>query len=76
VQRIRTAEETSRAEHRAIRPGEVQTACQQACPTSAIQFGLLEHGGPLVAARHDARRYDALGNLGTRPRTTYLARNK
>ncbi len=77
VQRIRGAEETARAEHRDIQPGEVVTACQAACPTGAIQFGLLEHDDtPLARMRRDPRRYEALGDLGTRPRTQYLARVK
>ena len=77
VQRIRGAEERAHIEHRDLRPGEVVTACQQACPTGAIQFGRLEHTGtPLARMRRDPRRYDALGELGARPRTQYLAKVK
>jgi molybdopterin-containing oxidoreductase family iron-sulfur binding subunit len=77
VQRIRGAEENARAEHRDLEPGEVVTACQAACPTGAIQFGMLEHDDtPLARMRRDPRRYEALGPLGTRPRTQYLARVK
>jgi molybdopterin-containing oxidoreductase family iron-sulfur binding subunit len=75
VQRIRGAEIRSHVEHRDIRPGEVQTACQQACPTGAIQFGPLEHTDmPVAIGRRDPRMYSALFELGTRPRTRYLAR--
>jgi molybdopterin-containing oxidoreductase family iron-sulfur binding subunit len=75
VQRIRGAEHVALVEDRDIHPGEVVTACQRACPTGAIAFGLLEHAGtPLDRARRDPRRYSALGELGTRPRTQYLAR--
>ena len=41
VQRLRAAEVTAKGEGRIVREGEVQTACQQACPTSAISFGNL-----------------------------------
>jgi molybdopterin-containing oxidoreductase family iron-sulfur binding subunit len=41
VQRLRAAEVTAKTEGRLVHDGEVQTACQQACPTSAISFGNL-----------------------------------
>ncbi|WP_438037207.1 TAT-variant-translocated molybdopterin oxidoreductase [Sorangium sp. So ce204] len=75
VQRIRRAEIAARVEDRAIRPGEVVTACQQACPTQAIQFGSLAHGETaMVAWRGEPRSYAVLHDQGTRPRTMYLAR--
>ena len=75
VQRIREAEIRARVEGRAIRPGEVVTACQQACPTEAIQFGSLAHEDTrMVRWRAEPRRYAVLHELGTRPRTLYLAR--
>jgi molybdopterin-containing oxidoreductase family iron-sulfur binding subunit len=53
----------------------VQSACQQACPAEAIVFGNLNDEGSKVARlQRDARRYDLLHDIGTRPRTTYLAR--
>jgi len=75
VQRIRGAERQARIERRELRPGEVVTACQQACPTQAIQFGALSHAGtPMVEWRQEPRRYAVLHELGTRPRTLYLAK--
>jgi molybdopterin-containing oxidoreductase family iron-sulfur binding subunit len=75
VQRIRRAEITARVEDRGIAPGEVVTACMQACPTGAIQFGnLAEQDTPFAHSRRDPRRYDLLHDLGTRPRTIYLAK--
>jgi molybdopterin-containing oxidoreductase family iron-sulfur binding subunit len=75
VQRIRTAEIAARGELRPLRPGEVVTACQQACPTGAIQFGLLAHTqSEMVKWRSDPRAYGVLEEQGTRPRTRYLAR--
>ena len=41
VQRLTAAMSNARTEGRKVRDGEVQTACQQACPTNAISFGNL-----------------------------------
>jgi Fe-S-cluster-containing dehydrogenase component/anaerobic selenocysteine-containing dehydrogenase len=75
VQRIRGAEIASRRELRDIRPDEVKTACQQACPTGAIQFGRLDHAETTnVQWRREPRHYAVLNELGTRPKTIYLAK--
>jgi molybdopterin-containing oxidoreductase family iron-sulfur binding subunit len=75
VQRIRAAEIQSRIEKREIKPGEVVTACQQACPTQAIRFGSLnDQGTPMTEWRKEPRSYFALHETGARPRTMYLAR--
>lgn len=72
--RITAARTQAGLEGRALRDGEVETACQRACPTQAITFGDLNAPGSAVAAlRQDGRGYALLGHLGTRPRTTYLA---
>jgi molybdopterin-containing oxidoreductase family iron-sulfur binding subunit len=55
--------------------GEFTSACAQACPAQAIVFGDLHRQESEVAKAHrDARRYDVLHLLGTRPRTAYLVR--
>jgi molybdopterin-containing oxidoreductase family iron-sulfur binding subunit len=75
VQRIRSAEIAARKDRRDIRPNEVVTACQQACPTNAISFGALHHRDTeMVRRREEPRHYAVLHHLGTRPRTVYLAR--
>ncbi|HUK66477.1 MAG TPA: Fe-S-cluster-containing hydrogenase [Anaeromyxobacteraceae bacterium] len=75
VQRIERARIATREEGRAIREGEFTTACAQACPAQAIVFGNLNDPGSAVTKWHkDERRYDLLHELGTRPRTAYLAR--
>ena len=75
VQRSRGAESEARKGKRDIKPNEVATACQQACPTGAIKFGLLSHEGTdVVEWRKEPRHYAVLHELGTRPRTIYLAK--
>src|SRR6185369_7458682 len=75
VQRIRRAGLVARREQRPIRQGEVVTACQEACPTQAIQFDALHNTGSLMAEwRREPRVFSVLHDLGTRPRTQYLAR--
>ena len=41
IQRTTVAKNNAKSEGRLVRDGDVQTACQQACPTSAITFGNL-----------------------------------
>ncbi len=73
VQRIERARIDARSAGRKVRGDEVVTACQQACPAEAIVFGNLADPASAVSRRHaDARRYDLLHELGTRPRTAYL----
>ena len=75
VQRIRRGQQQARVEDRALAPGEVVTACQQACPTQAIVFGSRTSPDDELARRlADRRGYEALHALGTRPRVSYLAR--
>ena len=75
VQRIERKRIDTRIEGRAIADGELVTACQQGCPTQAITFGSLNDPNAKVTKLHaDPRRYDLLHELGTRPRTAYLAR--
>ncbi len=74
VQRIAEARADSDRENKPIADGTVRTACQGACPTDAIVFGdLAQPDSAVSTARRDPRRYALLGELNTRPRTTYLA---
>lgn len=75
IQRISAARISAKKEDRAIRDGEVMTACQAACPTQAIVFGDIADGESKVSRRKaNARDYDLLPETNTRPRTTYQAR--
>jgi molybdopterin-containing oxidoreductase family iron-sulfur binding subunit len=62
-----------RHEHR-ITDRDLMTACQAACPAGAIVFGDLNDPAAAVRRWHDEpTQYGLLSELGTRPRTTYLA---
>jgi molybdopterin-containing oxidoreductase family iron-sulfur binding subunit len=75
IQRIEAAHAAADKEGRRIKEGDVVTACQQACPASAITFGNIKDPEAAVAKlRRSGRHYALLDHLGTRPRTTYLAR--
>ncbi len=74
VQRINAARIQSKREDRAIRDGEIVTACQAVCPTGAIVFGNINDPNSQVARlKSSPRNYTTLEDLNTRPRTTYLA---
>ncbi len=75
VQRINAAKIEAEKEDRKVRDGEIRTACQQVCPTEAITFGDVNDAASQVAKlKAGPRDYSLLGELNTRPRTTYLAR--
>jgi MoCo/4Fe-4S cofactor protein with predicted Tat translocation signal len=79
VQRINEhkidAETASVREGKAVKVGdELQTACQQSCPAGAIIFGNINDPNSKVSKlKAQSRNYSLLGELNTRPRTTYLA---
>jgi molybdopterin-containing oxidoreductase family iron-sulfur binding subunit len=73
VQRIQSAKNLALQEKRELVDGDIQTACQQACPTQAIVFGdLMDAGSRVSKSRHDRRLYSVLEELGTKPHIGYL----
>jgi len=74
VQRIQAAKIQSELEGRPVRDGEIVTACQSVCPTEAIVFGNINDPNSKVSKLKALERdYSLLGELNTRPRTTYLS---
>ncbi len=58
-----------------IEDGDVQSACQQACPADAISFGNISDPKSAVSeAKQNNRKYEMLAELNFKPRTSYLAR--
>jgi MoCo/4Fe-4S cofactor protein with predicted Tat translocation signal len=74
IQRIETAHIAADKNDRRIADGEIRTACQSACPTQAITFGNIADPASAVSReKASPRNYALLGELNTRPHTTYLA---
>jgi len=74
VQRISNARIEAEKQNRPIRDGEIVTACEAACPAEAIIFGDQNDPNSRVSKlKAQQRNYTILGELNSRPRTTYLA---
>jgi molybdopterin-containing oxidoreductase family iron-sulfur binding subunit len=76
IQRIRRVRLQAKSDGRAVRDGEIQPACVQACPTSALVFGDLNDPTSRVSKLKNNRRSYLLLNdtLRTEPNVYYLAR--
>jgi molybdopterin-containing oxidoreductase family iron-sulfur binding subunit len=73
LQRIVAAKAQARDAGRQVKDGDMQTACQQTCPTQAITFGNLKDGAAATSKlSRSPRSYHVLEELGTRPAVTYL----
>jgi molybdopterin-containing oxidoreductase family iron-sulfur binding subunit len=82
VQRVMNGKIEAEKQNRIVQDGEIQTACQSACPTEAIVFGDLGHlSNPkgqaprtrVARLKTEPRNYEVLADLNTRPRASYLA---
>jgi len=75
VQRLTRATRDAKLGNRAMQDGEAKTACQQACPAQAIEFGdIRDPKSRITASKASPRRYDLLAELNSKPRTSYLSR--
>ena len=76
-QRIRTGEEQAKFEKRALRDGDIVSACAASCPTRAIVFGdLKDPKSAITRLAADGRAYKLLEELNTQPGVFYLARRR
>ncbi len=74
VQRINEVKFTAKNEERAIRDGEIKTACEQTCAAEAIVFGnILDPESAVSKLKKHNRDYHLLAELNLKPRTSYLA---
>jgi molybdopterin-containing oxidoreductase family iron-sulfur binding subunit len=77
VQRLNRARIDAKIHGTERKDGDVQTACQQSCPTRAIEFGDIRDAKSAVSLlKASERNYDLLEELNTKPRTSYLLRLK
>jgi molybdopterin-containing oxidoreductase family iron-sulfur binding subunit len=75
IQRIQAARIDAELSGDPIQDGDVVPACAQACPSQAIVFGDLNAEDSQVRLlKEQPHNYSLLGELGTQPRTTYLAK--
>ncbi len=75
-QRISAARQPAKDAGEEIADGAVVTACQQACPSDAIEFGNVRDTASVAvqkAKQGEERAYHALQELNTRSAVTYLA---
>ena len=75
IQRLQNARIDGEVDEQPDWATEVQTACQQACPTQAIVFGdVSDPKSPVSRRKANGRDYSLLADANTRPRTTHSAR--
>lgn len=75
VQRIERTRIVAKNERRSMVDGDIQTACEQACPTGAIRFGDLNDKASRVYKNQELpRAYALLASLNNSPRNAFLAR--
>lgn len=75
VQRIKDGTNTAKDENRALKDGEIKTACQDVCPSNAIVFGDLNDKESKVNKWFENQReYTLLEEFNAAPRVRYLAK--
>ncbi len=75
VQRIMDERQHATEEKRDLNGDNVKTACQEACPTSAIVFGdLTKKDSDIVKHRDHELGYHVLEEINVRPNVTYIAK--
>jgi len=72
--RIRESKDLAKDQGRDVSDGEIQTACQQACPADAITFGnIMDKNSKIRQVKdNNQRKYIQLPELNFQPAVTYL----
>ena len=72
--RIREMKDLAKDQGRDVKDGEIQTACQQACPADAIRFGnIMDKNSKISQIKGKShRQYIQLPELNFQPAITYL----
>jgi Fe-S-cluster-containing dehydrogenase component len=72
LHRIRFQKYRAKVEDRTLHDGDIQSACQQSCPTHAITFGDLNNSESAVIKKFNApASYTLLEELNTKPAVRY-----
>ena len=75
IHRIRRGVRKADSEGRPLEDGEIQTACQEACPTNALNFGDIKDPNSRVSQmKKDDRYYQLMPSYGASPNVFYLAK--
>lgn len=77
VQRLQESKLKAKMENRQFKDGDVETACQQACPTNAIVFGNVNDntsGISQMRAQNPQRTFYVIEQIHTLPNINYLAK--
>jgi MoCo/4Fe-4S cofactor protein with predicted Tat translocation signal len=75
VQKIQSGKLVAKKEGRPVQDGDVVSACSEACPTNAIQFGDLNDGKSKVKGNFDDdRSYHLIEEVGTQPNVAYMTK--
>jgi molybdopterin-containing oxidoreductase family iron-sulfur binding subunit len=75
IQRIMEARQHATEQGRALKGSDVKTACQEACPATAIVFGdMNDQNSEVSKYRTHTLGYHVLEETNVRPNVTYLAK--
>ena len=73
VQTIQAGKLQAKKEGRALKDGDIKSACASACPTGGITFGdLNDTEAEIVKTRNDDRNFFLLEEIGIKPTVSYL----
>ncbi|MGZ3690127.1 MAG: 4Fe-4S dicluster domain-containing protein, partial [Pseudobdellovibrio sp.] len=76
VQRIKEGKNKAKIENRPLKDGDIKTACESACPTSAITFGDLNDDNSRIAKifKSEPRAYALLEEWHAKPSVRYMSK--